>query len=162
VPELPDITVYLEHLEERCAGQILTGVRIAGPALLRSVDPPIAELAGKRVLGFRRLGKRVVFELEDDLFLVVHLMIAGRFHWKAASASLSRKVGLAAFDFEHGTLLLTEASPKKRASLYAVRGEAALAEHEGNVTRAAKAVGMQRPNFQNMMKKHGITLPRRR
>jgi formamidopyrimidine-DNA glycosylase len=130
VPELPDITVYVEHLEERCRGQILAGIRISGPALLRSVDPPIAEFAGKRVLGFRRLGKRVVFELEDDLFLVLHLMIAGRLHWKAASATLSRKVGLAAFDFERGTLLLTEASPKKRASLYGVRGEEALAEHD--------------------------------
>jgi formamidopyrimidine-DNA glycosylase len=130
VPELPDIAVYLECLHARCAGQILERVRISGPALLRSVDPPISEISQKRVAGFRRIGKRVVFELEDELFLVIHLMVSGRFRWRARDAKLSRKMGLAAFDFASGTLLLTEASHKKRASLHVVRGEAALAEHD--------------------------------
>jgi formamidopyrimidine-DNA glycosylase len=130
VPELPDIAVYIRCLDERCRDQVLQGVRISSPALLRSVDPPLSEVAGKRVRGFRRLGKRIVFELENELFLVVHLMIAGRFQWRPPGAKLSRKLGLAAFDFEAGTLLLTEASSKKRASLHAVRGEEALAEHD--------------------------------
>jgi len=130
VPELPDITVYLESLQTRCADQVLEGVRISGPALLRSVDPPVSAVSGKRVVGFRRIGKRVVFELEDQLFVVIHLMVAGRFRWRARGATLSRKIGLAAFDFESGTLLLTEAGHKKRASLYVVRGETALAEHD--------------------------------
>jgi len=130
VPELPDVTVYIERLEAFCTGAVLERVRLAGPSLLRSVDPPIAEVEGSRVEGFRRLGKRIVFELEDELFLVLHLMIAGRLRWRERGAKPSRKTGLAAFDFAEGTLLLTEASPKKRASLYAVRGEAALAEHD--------------------------------
>jgi formamidopyrimidine-DNA glycosylase len=130
VPELPDIAVYLECLDARCAGQILEGIRISGPALLRSVDPPISVTSGKLVTGFRRIGKRVVFELEEELFLVIHLMISGRFRWRGRNAKLSRKIGLAAFDFASGTLLLTEASPKKRASLHVVSGEAALAEHD--------------------------------
>jgi len=130
MPELPDVVVYVEALEARCAGRALERIRIAGPSLLRSVDPPLAEAEGRRVRGVRRLGKRIVFELEADLFLVVHLMIAGRFRWRPPQAKLSRKLGLAAFDFESGTLLLTEASPRKRASLHVVRGEAALARHD--------------------------------
>ncbi len=130
MPELPDIVVYIECLEARCLGQALTGVRVSGPALLQTVDPPISEAAGKRVVGFRRIGKRIVFELEDDLFLLLHLMIAGRLRWRPAGAKLSRKLGLAAFDFDRGTLLLTEASPKKRASLYLLRGREALADHD--------------------------------
>lgn len=130
MPELPDVTVYLECLAPRCVGEPLEKIRIVGPALLHSVDPPIREAEGKRVLGLRRLGKRLVFELEDELFLVLHLMIAGRLRWKPRGAKPSRKLGLAAFDFPTGTLLLTEASPKKRASLYLVRGEPALAEQD--------------------------------
>ncbi len=130
MPELPDIAVYLECLHARCAGQVLERIRISGPALLRSVDPPISMIRGMRVLGFRRIGKRVIFELEDELFLVIHLMISGRFRWRGRNAKLSRKIDLAAFDFMSGTLLLTEASHKKRASLHVVRGLAALAEHD--------------------------------
>jgi formamidopyrimidine-DNA glycosylase len=130
VPELPDVTVYIERLEAFCAGRVLERVRITGPSLLHSVDPPLSELEGRRVTGFRRLGKRIVFELEDELFLVLHLMIAGRLRWRERGARPSRKLGLAAFDFPNGTLMLTEASPKKRASLYALRGEAGLAEHD--------------------------------
>jgi formamidopyrimidine-DNA glycosylase len=130
MPELPDVTLYLECMASRCLGQPLEAIRIVGPSLLRSVDPPIANAAGRRVQGLRRLGKRIVLELEDDLFLVFHLMIAGRFRWRDRGARPSRKIGLAALDFPTGTLLLTEASPKKRATLYLVRGEAALAEHD--------------------------------
>jgi formamidopyrimidine-DNA glycosylase len=130
MPELPDIVVYLECLERRVAGRPLQKVRLASPFLLRSVEPPLAQAEGKTVRGLRRLGKRIVFELEGDLFLVLHLMIAGRLHWKAARAKPPGRVGLAAFDFPGGTLILTEAGTKKRASLHLVRGEDRLAEHE--------------------------------
>ena len=126
MPELPDVTVYLEALERRILGATLQRVRLLTPFLLRSVDPPLSALAGKRVMGLRRIGKRLVIALEDDLFLVIHLMIAGRLHWKAAGAKPPGKIGLAAFDFSTGTLLLTEAGTKRRASLGAARGEAAL------------------------------------
>ncbi len=129
MPELPDIAAYLTALEPRVVGQPLLGVRIASPFLLRTFDPPIAASEGKTVRGLRRLGKRIVFELEDDLFLVLHLMIAGRLHWKAAGARLAGRTSLAAFDFPGATLHLTEAGSKKRASLHFVRGEGALAEH---------------------------------
>jgi formamidopyrimidine-DNA glycosylase len=130
VPELPDVSVYVEAIERHVAGRVLEAARIGGPSLLRSVDPPISAVAGLRVSGARRLGKRVVIALESDLFLVFHLMVAGRLHWKRAGAALSRKNGLAALDFEHGSLLLTEAGTKRRASLHVVRGEEALAEHD--------------------------------
>jgi len=122
MPELPDVTVYIEALKERVLNQTIQKIRITSPFLVRSFDPPIREAEGKKVLRLRRLGKRIVFELEDDLFLVVHLMIAGRFHWKPPNAKIARKYGLAAFDFRTGTLSLTEAGTKKRASLYLVRG----------------------------------------
>ena len=120
MPELPDVTVYIEALEERVLNQPIRRIRIGSPFLVRSFDPPIREAEGKRVVGLRRLGKRIVFELEQDLFLVVHLMIAGRFHWKPPNAKVARKYGLAAFDFPTGTLLLTEAGTKKRASLHLI------------------------------------------
>ncbi len=126
MPELPDVTVYLEALERRILGATLERVRLLTPFLLRSVDPPLSAVTGKRVIGLRRIGKRLVIALEDDLFLVIHLMIAGRLHWKAAGAKPPGKIGLAAFDFSTGTLLLTEAGTKRRAALEAVRGEAAL------------------------------------
>jgi len=126
MPELPDITVYIEALESRIVGQPLERTRIAKPFLLRSVDPPISAADGKPVTGVRRMGKRIVLELEDDLFLVIHLMIAGRLRWVAAGAKVPGKLGLAAFDFPNGTLILTEAGSKRRASLWLVRGEAGL------------------------------------
>jgi formamidopyrimidine-DNA glycosylase len=129
MPELPDVTVYIEALERRIVGQRLQRIRLGSPFLLRSVEPPITEAFRKKVLGLRRLGKRIVIELEDDLHLVIHLMIAGRFHWKPPNAAIARKLGLAAFDFATGTLLLTEAGTKKRASLHLIRGEEALKEH---------------------------------
>jgi len=128
VPELPDIQAYLEALQARLGGAVLRRVRLASPFLLRTVDPPLEAVEGKRVAALRRLGKRVVIALEGDLFLVIHLMIAGRFRWKEAGAKIPGRLGLAAFDFDSGTLLLTEASKRKRASLHVVRGEGALAE----------------------------------
>jgi formamidopyrimidine-DNA glycosylase len=130
MPELPDITVYVERLERLTQGAVLEGVRLASPFLLRSVDPPIGAAAGKAVRGVRRVGKRVVFALDDELFLVIHLMIAGRLQWRPRGARIPGRVGVAAFDFSTGTLTMTEASQKKRASLHLVRGEAALAEHD--------------------------------
>jgi formamidopyrimidine-DNA glycosylase len=149
MPELPDITLYIERLVPRVVGQALERVRLASPFLLRSVEPPLAAAEGRRVTGVRRMGKRIVFEMEGDLFLVLHLMVAGRLRWRpimpsgpgapgAPNASKATpkgnpgdikagRNGLAAFDFSSGTLLLTEASSKKRASLQVVRGEAALA-----------------------------------
>ena len=127
MPELPDVVLYIEHLTARVLDQPLVRVRLGTPFLVRSVDPPLAEAVGRRVVGFRRVGKRIVFELEGDLFLVFHLMIAGRFHWRPPGARVPGKVGLAAFEFPTGTLMLTEASSKKRASLHVVRGAAAVA-----------------------------------
>jgi formamidopyrimidine-DNA glycosylase len=127
MPELPDVEVYAEGLRAKVAGARLLGVRLGSPFLLRSADPPLAAAAGKRVLAVRRLGKRLVLALEEDLFLALHLMIAGRLHWKEPGAKLPGRVGLAAFDFPGGTLTLTEAGTKRRAALHLVRGEASLA-----------------------------------
>jgi formamidopyrimidine-DNA glycosylase len=127
MPELPDLTIYAERLQARLGGQAIAAVRVASPFLVRSADPPLQSVVGRRVLTVRRLGKQLVFALDDDLYLVFHLMIAGRFHWKPPGTRLPAKVGLAAFDFAAGTLLLTEASPKKRAALHCVRGATALA-----------------------------------
>ena len=126
MPELPDVAVYIEAIERRIVGEVLTGVRIGSPFLLRTVDPPPSELAGKRVVGLRRVGKRIVIELEGGLFVVIHLMVAGRFRWLAAGAKLPGKIGLAAFDFAGGSLVLTEAGTKRRASIHLLRGEEAL------------------------------------
>ncbi|MCK6448446.1 MAG: formamidopyrimidine-DNA glycosylase [Planctomycetes bacterium] len=130
MPELPDIIVYVTHLEARLRGARLEGVRLANPFLLRSVEPKLAEFAGQRIVGFSRLGKRIAFEFEGELFFVLHLMIAGRLHWKERGAPLHKKLALCAFDFDVGTLVLTEAGSKRRASLHAVRGRAALAAHD--------------------------------
>ncbi|HTF38926.1 MAG TPA: DNA-formamidopyrimidine glycosylase family protein [Blastocatellia bacterium] len=128
MPELPDIVAYIEALEPRILNQPIHDIRVSSPFLLRSVDPPLSEAAGKNVTNLRRLGKRIVLGLEDELFLVIHLMIAGRFHWKETRAKPNRQT-LASFVFANGTLMLTEAGSKKRASMYFVRGESALAAH---------------------------------
>ena len=130
MPELPDITVYIEALERRIMGAALQDVRLVSPFLLRTVAPPLAAAAGRRVVGLRRLGKRIAIGLEEELWLVLHLMIAGRLHWRQRLAPVPGKRGLAAFDFPDGALILTEAGSKKRASLHVVRGEAALAAHD--------------------------------
>jgi len=126
VPELPDITVYIEALEKRITGQQIQSVRVASPFLLRSVTPPLKETEGKTVRHLRRVGKRIAIGLEGDLWLVLHLMIAGRLHWRARGVKVARPRGLAAFDFPNGSLLLTEAGSQKRASLHVVAGEAGL------------------------------------
>jgi len=126
VPELPDITIYIEALASRVLSHTLEKLRLASPFVLRTVEPAPSDVAGKRIIGLRRLGKRIVFALEDDIFIVVHLMIAGRFKWLAKGAKPPGKVGLAAFDFDNGTLVLTEAGSKRRASIHLVRGEDAL------------------------------------
>ena len=128
MPELPDIELYLHALRPRIVGQRLQCIRLASPFLVRSVDPPLNLVDGKLVTGLQRLGKRVVWEMVDDLFLVIHLMIAGRFRWKEPGAKLPGKLGLAAFDFPTGTVLLTEAGSQRRASMHLVRGEPALRE----------------------------------
>ena len=130
MPEYPDITLYLEHLRPRIQGQRLERVRLTSPFFLRSVDPPIGAAEGQTVRDLRRIGKRIVIELDDQHFLVLHLMIAGRLRWRPLGTKMTGKVGLAALDFASGTLLVTEASSKKRASLYFVRGEEALAAHD--------------------------------
>ena len=138
MPELPDIELYLHALRPRIIGRRLERIRLASPFLVRSFDPPLDHVNGKPVIGLRRLGKRLVWEMEDDLFLVIHLMIAGRFKWAAdgaddterVRAKIPGKVGLAAFDFPNGTLLLTEAGSKRRASMYLVKGEHALEAHD--------------------------------
>jgi formamidopyrimidine-DNA glycosylase len=127
MPELPDIVVYIEALEKRILGKRLEHARIASPFLLRTATPPLASVEGKAVTALRRLGKRICIGLENDTWLVLHLMIAGRLHWKKRDAKLSPPRGLAAFDFENGTLLWTEAGSKKRASLHVVAGETGLA-----------------------------------
>jgi formamidopyrimidine-DNA glycosylase len=123
---LPDITVYIESLERRVRGQPLDRVRVTSPFLVRSVDPPVAATHGRVVRGVERLGKRIVLALDGDLFVVIHLMIAGRLKWRAAGAAIPKRMGLAAFDFPKGTVLFTEASRKQRASLHMVQGRSEL------------------------------------
>ncbi|MEO8049253.1 MAG: DNA-formamidopyrimidine glycosylase family protein [Acidobacteriota bacterium] len=123
MPELPDVVVYIEALEKRILGQKLETVRIASPFLLRTVEPPLENAYGKTVTRLRRVGKRISIGLEDDLWLVVHLMIAGRLHWRARGAKVSKPRGLAAFDFPNGSVLLTEAGSQKRVSLHVMAGE---------------------------------------
>jgi formamidopyrimidine-DNA glycosylase len=122
VPELPDLTIYVESLEKRVVGKTLNKIVVINPFLLRSVDPPLEELQGRNVRTIERIGKRIVFGLEDELYMVIHLMIAGRLKWKVDKKLPPRKIGLAVFSFEDGDLQLTEAGTKRRASLHAVRG----------------------------------------
>ena len=129
MPELPDVAIYIESLDRHITGARLEDIRVFNPFLLRTVEPPIAAAKGKRVRGSHRIGKRIVIGLEDDLFLVIHLMIAGRLRWRKPGAKQPGKQGLAAFDFADGTVMFTEAASKKRASLHVVQGETALAEH---------------------------------
>src|SRR5262245_16131384 len=118
MPELPDISLYIERLSQKLLGEQLQGVRLASPFLVRTAVPPLSAAYGKPIQDFSRIGKRIVFHMGDELYLVLHLMIAGRLRWREAGVKIPGKLGLAAFDFAHGSLLLTEASSKKRAALH--------------------------------------------
>jgi formamidopyrimidine-DNA glycosylase len=157
MPELPDIVVYLEALESRILNQVLEGIRISSPFVLRSVDPPIPAFAGRRVTSLQRLGKQLVLGFEDDLFLIIHLMIAGRLQWKPPRAAVPGKLGLAAFDFASGTLLLTEAGSKKRASLHTARGREALAAFDRN---ALEVLDSTPAAFESVLRRENHTLKR--
>ncbi len=130
MPELPDILLYLHALTPRVVGHRIERVRLASPFLLRSIDPPLSAVEGRTIVALHRLGKRIVFELDGEVFLVLHLMIAGRLRWKEAGARIPGKVGLLAIDFSHGTLILTEAGTKRQASLFVVGGLSALEQHD--------------------------------
>ena len=157
MPELPDIELYLSALRSRIVGEKLERVRLATPFLLRSVEPPLDAAFGQTVHGLCRIGKRIVWELEGGLFLVFHLMIAGRFKWRDRGTAVPRKVGLAAFDFPPGTLLLTEAATQKRASLHVVRGEGALAAFDPG---GLEPVGSSVDAFGEALRKESHTLKR--
>ena len=162
MPELPDILVYLEALQPRIVGRTLERIRLVSPFLLRSVQPPLESAFGRTVRALRRLGKRIAFSLDGGLFLVLHLMVAGRLHWKPPRAKIPGKVGLAALDFSPGTLLLTEAGSKKRASLYLVVGESALRDHDPggvDVLRAEYAAFRAALTRENHTLKRALTDP---
>ncbi|HEX2219543.1 MAG TPA: DNA-formamidopyrimidine glycosylase family protein [Gemmatimonadales bacterium] len=163
MPELPDLVVYLEALERRILDRRLSAVRVLSPFVLRSVEPPLAAVEGRHVLGLRRMGKRIVLELEEKLFVVIHLMIAGRLRWAAIGAKPPGKIGLAAFDFDEGTLLLTEAGTKRRASLHLAAGAAALAQFDrGGLEplEASREAFMARLRQENHTLKRALTDPR--
>ena len=157
MPELPDVVVYIEALEARIPSQTLEGVRIASPFVLRSVDPPPSALVGKKVRALRRLGKQIVLVFDEEHFLVIHLMIAGRLQWREPHARLAGKIGLAAFEFASGTLILTEAGSKKRASLHVVRGEQALAAFD---RRALEVLECSLDDFDSALRRENHTLKR--
>ena len=155
--------VYIESLQSRVVGKLLQRIRLASPFLLRSVQPTIRDVENTRVLGLRRLGKRIVFCLERELFLILHLMIAGRLHWKPAGSRIPGKLGLAAFDFPDGTLTLTEAGTKKRAALHIARGENTLLRHDpGGLEVLEAAAGEFRAALtrENHTLKRALTDPR--
>lgn len=163
MPELPEVTVYVERLQAHFAGQVLQRVRLAHPFLLRTAEPPLEVFHGRRVLAFRRLGKRIVFHLEPDYFLVLHLMIAGRLRLRPAGTAIPKKVGLAAFDFGKATVLLTEAGSRKRAALHALQGEASLAPLDAGgleVLEASYEAFRERLLSQNHTLKRALTDPR--
>jgi len=157
VPELPDITIYIEALERKVWNQPLEQIRVSSPFLLRTAVPPLSVLHGRKILALRRMGKRIVFGFEDSLWLVLHLMIAGRLHWKGPSAKLAGKSALAAFDFPDGTLLLTEAGTRKRASLHLVQGENALADLDPG---GLEIIGCAFEDFQRTLAMRNHTLKR--
>jgi formamidopyrimidine-DNA glycosylase len=162
MPELPDIVVYIEALDQRILGRRLERVRVVSPFLLRTASPPLTVVEGKRVTGLRRMGKRIVIGLEDGLFLVLHLMIAGRLRWLGSTGKPPGRITLAVFDFDSGTLALTEAGTKRRASVHLVRGEAALRQFDMSaleVTDAELASFAQRLKAENHTLKRALTDP---
>jgi formamidopyrimidine-DNA glycosylase len=157
VPELPEITAYLEGLDRTIVGQPLDGIRIRSPSLLRTWDPPLSDARGRRVVGLRRIGKRIVWEMEGGLFLVFHLMITGRFKWMRKGAAVPRRRAHGAFDFPNGTLLLTEQSTKKRASLHVVQGEEALRDLDPG---GVDPLSCSAPEFAKALRSSNRTLKR--
>jgi formamidopyrimidine-DNA glycosylase len=157
MPELPDVDLYVHALRARIVGQTIRAIRLATPFLLRSVEPPLSSAEGTRVLDVSRLGKRIVVALEGDLFLVIHLMIAGRFRWKPAGTKVPGKVGLLAVDFDAGTLILTEAGSKRRASLHVVQGREALAQHDRG---GLEVLDASRDAFAEALRRENHTLKR--
>ena len=157
MPELPDITIYVEALERRIIGEPLEGVRIQSPFLLRTFDPPLDSVNGKTVREIRRLGKRIVLGLDDELWLVLHLMIAGRLHWKEPGVKLATKAALAVFTFPNGTLLLTEAGTKRRASLYLIRAKTACAS---TIPGGLEPIPATIDEFQAVLRQRNHTLKR--
>jgi formamidopyrimidine-DNA glycosylase len=163
LPELPDIVVYVEALEKRVVGHTLEKIRVAKPFLVRTVDPPLSALEGRQVESVRRVGKRIAIGFGDDLWLVVHLMIAGRLRWLDKGAKVPGKIGLAAFDFDNGSLILTEAGTTRRASLYVLRGEEQLDEMQRGgleVLGATVEQFAERLRFENHTLKRSLTDPR--
>jgi formamidopyrimidine-DNA glycosylase len=157
MPELPDIAIYIEALQPRVVGQRLERVRIGNPFLVRTIEPPVSAIEGATINRLRRLGKRIVFEFDGGLYMVVHLMIAGRLRWREHGFAIPGKVGLAAFDFPTGTLLLTEAGSKRQASVHIVRGEAALAAHDRG---GLEVLGADLPSFAERLTAENHTLKR--
>ncbi len=157
MPELPDVVIYVERLRHFTVGKPIEEIRIASPFVLRSVDPPLSEIEGRVVQDASRLGKRIVLSVEDEYFLVFHLMIAGRFRWKEKGKAVPRRWGLAAFDFPDGTLMLTEAGSRRRASLYAVRGHDGLRDHDRGGLEVLEATPEQ---FGERLRKENRTLKR--
>jgi formamidopyrimidine-DNA glycosylase len=157
VPEYPDITVYIERLSQRFIGEKLEGVRLASPFLVRTAVPPLSSLFGRPIQDFSRIGKRIVFHFDDELFLVLHLMIAGRLRLRDKGVAVAKKVGLAAFDFPAATVLLTEASSKKRASLYVLQGKAAL---EGVNPGGIEVLGSSLEDFTRALTRENHTIKR--
>ena len=157
MPELPEVTAYIRALEKRVLGQVVETIRIRTPSLLKTFDPRVSELEGRRLKSVRRMGKRIVFELEGKFFAVIHLMISGRLHWTEKGASIPRKRGHAAFDFPNGTLLLTEVSTHKRASLHVVRGEEALAALDPG---GVEPLEVDYPEFRKALLRENRTLKR--
>jgi formamidopyrimidine-DNA glycosylase len=163
VPELPDIVVYLEALERRVLGETVRGVRVASPSVLRTYDPPYDAPVGSRVRSLQRVGKRIVFGLDDDLFIVIHLMVAGRLRWEPPKKPIPKKVGLAAIDFDPGSLILTEQGTKRRAGIWLTRGFDGVADLDRGgvepleVDREAFAAALQK---ENRTLKRALTDPR--
>ena len=157
MPELPDVLAYLTGLERQIGGRRIDAILLRSPFLVRTFEPRLDTAVGRRIVGFRRLGKRIVWALEGDLFLVIHLMIAGRFHWKKAGTRPTRKIDLVAFHFDSGTMLLTEAGSKKHASLHVVDGEAGLADHDPGGLEVLEA---DLDAFTEVLKRRNHTLKR--
>ncbi len=157
MPELPDIELYIHALESRVVGDVLRRLRVASPSVLRTYDPGHESVSGRRVLALRRVGKRIVFELEDDLFMVIHLMVAGRLRWEAPGKPIPRKVGLAGVDFDQGTLILTEQGTRRRAGIWVIQGWAGVEELDRGGIEPLEASGSE---FAQALKGENRTLKR--